>query len=216
MSVATENFLKAIYHSKHRHLGDTKPGTIAKRLDISNAAATDMARKLAKKELIVYEKYKELVLTEKGERMALKVLRKHRLWEAFLFKLFDISLHEIHREAELLEHETSDFMADKIDEYLGHPLFDPHGDPIPDANGVIKTKDTSTVLSEAEEGKEYRISRLISMDKEFFDFCSENGLHNRAKVFIKKQYASTGMTQIVIDGQTLLLHKEFTKIIYVN
>ena len=170
MSVAIENFVKAIYNNDKHDIKDTKPGNIAKQLGISNPAATDMAKKLAAKDILHYEKYQALQLTEKGKKMALNVVRKHRLWEAFLFKMFDLSLHDIHREAELLEHQTSDLLAEKISEYLGHPKFDPHGDPIPNADGEITTKDTSISLAEAEEGKTYTIARLMSDDKEFFEF----------------------------------------------
>ena len=134
MSVAIENFVKAIYNNEKHDIANTKPGNIASKLGISSAAATDMAKKLDTKGLLNYEKYQKLRLTKKGEKMALNVVRKHRLWEAFLHKTFDMSLHKIHREAELLEHETSDFLAEKISAYLGNPKFDPHGDPIPNAN----------------------------------------------------------------------------------
>ena len=144
MSVATENFIKAIYNLGRKHEGDTKPGSIASFLNISNAAATDMAKNLSKKNLVNYEKYKELKLTKEGELLALRIVRKHRLWEALLFKLFNMSLHEIHIEAELLEHQTSDFLAQKMDEYLEFPKYDPHGDPIPDVNGIIHTEDSDT------------------------------------------------------------------------
>ncbi len=216
MSIAIENFVKAIYQFRMQHDGDTKPGSIAKKLKISNAAATDMAKKLALKDLLHYEKYQELKLTEKGNKMALNVIRKHRLWESLLFKLFDMSLHEIHREAEFLEHQTSDFMANKISEFLGHPKFDPHGDPIPNEHGEITTTDSSIVLSETEEGTTYVISRLMSDDKEFFDFCADNGLINGAELTIIKQFEKNKMTQIKLDGNTLLLNQDFTNTIYVN
>lgn len=216
MSVAVENFVKAIYKNKHQDYKDTKPGTIAKKLGISNAAATDMSKKLSEKGLLEYEKYQELQLTEKGSKMALSVIRKHRLWEAFLFKLFDMSLHDIHREAELLEHETSDFLADKISAYLGNPKFDPHGDPIPNANGEITTEDTSITLSEASEGRQYTISRLMSDDKEFFDFCAINGLKYGNAIAVVKQFKNAQMTQISINNNTILLNHDFTTIIYVD
>jgi DtxR family Mn-dependent transcriptional regulator len=114
MSVAIENFVKTIYKNNNNDSNDTKPGNIAKKLGISNAAATDMAKKLALKNLLHYKKYQPLQLTKEGERMALNVVRKHRLWESFLHKTFDMSLHDIHREAELLEHETSDFWLKKL------------------------------------------------------------------------------------------------------
>jgi len=188
MSVATENFIKAIYKSKINHVTDTKPGNIAKLLGVSSAAATDMAKNLASKNLINYEKYKALELTKEGELLALKVIRKHRLWEAFLHKTFDMSLHEIHREAELLEHETSDFLANKISAYLGNPKFDPHGDPIPNENGDITTKDTSISLSKTKENQTYTISRLMSDDKEFFDFCALNHIKYGNQIIVIKQF----------------------------
>ena len=216
MSVAIENFVKAIYNNDNHDIKDTKPGNIAKKLGISNAAATDMAKKLAVKDLVNYEKYQKLQLTEKGTKMALNVVRKHRLWESFLFKMFDMSLHDIHREAELLEHQTSDLLADKISAYLGHPKFDPHGDPIPNADGEITTEDTSISLAEATEGKTYTISRLMSDDKEFFDFCAQNEIKYRNIVTVSKQFISNKMTQISIGSNSIVLNEDFTKIIYVD
>ncbi|MBT8265513.1 MAG: metal-dependent transcriptional regulator [Bacteroidia bacterium] len=216
MSIAVENFVKAIYKNDKNDSNDTRPGNIAKKLGISNAAATDMAKKLAAKDLLHYEKYQQLQLTEKGTKMALNVVRKHRLWEAFLFRLFDMSLHDIHREAELLEHQTSDLLADKISAYLGHPKFDPHGDPIPNAEGEITTNQTSVALSKTEAGKSYVISRLMSDDKEFFDFCAQNGLKFGNTLVVTKQFQKNNMTQILINEQTILLNEDFTSIIYVN
>jgi DtxR family Mn-dependent transcriptional regulator len=216
MSVAIENFVKAIYNNDIQDHHNTKPGNIAKKLGISNAAATDMAKKLASKNLLQYEKYQALQLTEEGTKMALNVVRKHRLWESLLFKMFDMSLHEIHREAEFLEHETSDFLADKISDYLGNPKFDPHGDPIPNAQGEITTEDTSLALSHTEEGKTYIISRLMSDDKEFFDFCAQNGLKYGNSLSVAKQFHKNKMTQITINNNTILLNEDFTNIIYVN
>ena len=195
MSIAIENFVKAIYKNDKNDSNNTKPGNIAKQLGISNAAATDMAKKLATKDLLHYEKYQELKLTDKGTQMALNVVRKHRLWEAFLFKMFDMSLHDIHREAELLEHQTSDLLADKISEYLGNPKF---------------------ALSNTEEGKSYIISRLMSDDKEFFDFCAQHGLKYGNTVLVSKQFSKNKMTQISINNNTILLNEDFTSIIYVN
>ena len=216
MSVAIENFVKAIYKNGKRDNNDTKPGSIAKELGISSAAATDMAQKLAAKDILHYEKYQALKLTEKGNKIALNVVRKHRLWESFLFKTFDMSLHDIHREAELLEHQTSNFLADKISAYLGNPKFDPHGDPIPNADGEITTTDTSITLSQAEEGKTYVISRLMSDDKEFFDFCAQHGLKFGNTVLVSKQFIKNKMTQILINNNTIILNEDFTSIIYVT
>lgn len=216
MSVAIENFVKAIYKNENDDSNDTKPGNIAKKLGISNAAATDMAKKLAAKNILKYKKYQALQLTEEGTKMALNVIRKHRLWEVLLFKMFDMSLHEIHREAELLEHATSNFLADRISEYLGNPKFDPHGDPIPNANGEITTIDTSIALSNTQEGKTYIISRLMSDEKEFFDFCALNGIKYGNSILVTRQFTKNKMTQIIINNNNIVLNQDFTNIIYVN
>jgi len=216
MSIAIENFVKAIYNNNSHDARNTKPGIIAKKLGVSNAAATDMAKKLAIKGLLNYEKYQELQLTDEGKKMALNIVRKHRLWEAFLFKMFDLSLHDIHKEAELLEHQTSDLLADKISEYLGHPKFDPHGDPIPNADGEITTTDTSISLSNAEEGKTYIISRLMSDDKEFFEFCAHQKLKYGHEIKVSKQFKINKMTELSVENNIILLNEDFSTLIYVN
>lgn len=130
-SVSVENIVKAIY-SSHTLGENVKTGTLAEKLNVSAAAITDISRKLSAKGIIDYEKYKGLSLTMKGRRIALNVIRKHRLWETFLHETLGLSLTETHDEAENLEHQTSDFLADKLSEYLGHPDKDPHGQEIPE------------------------------------------------------------------------------------
>ena len=215
-SIASENFIKAIYKFEQGKGSDTRPGSIAKELGITNAAATDMARKLAGKKLIDYEKYKALKLTANGEKLALNIVRKHRLWETFLHQVFGMTMHEIHREAELLEHLTSDFLADKINLFLGNPTIDPHGDPIPDVEGMLPVADNSFILSIAEDGKEYQISRLAGSDKEFFDFCHSNELAVGSTIMVNRQYPKNRMTEIEINGTKLLLNAELTNTIYIK
>ncbi|RPJ73603.1 MAG: metal-dependent transcriptional regulator, partial [Alphaproteobacteria bacterium] len=163
-----------------------------------------------------YTKYKPLELTETGFELALSVIRKHRLWESFLYKTLNLSLHEIHREAEHLEHLTSDFLTDKIEKYLGNPATDPHGDPIPAFNGEIKTDTSQILLSEANAGYMYEISRLFSSEKDFFDFCSSNHIVIGSNIWIEKQYDSNRMTEIIINQNKILLNEDFTNIIYVT
>jgi DtxR family Mn-dependent transcriptional regulator len=99
---------------------------------------------------------------------------------------------------------------------LGNPKFDPHGDPIPNVNGEITTKDTSIALSNAKENTSYVISRLMSDDKEFFDFCSQHGLKYGNTILVIKQFSNNKMTQISINNHTILLNEDFTNIIYIN
>ncbi|KAF0196677.1 MAG: DtxR family transcriptional regulator Mn-dependent transcriptional regulator [Bacteroidetes bacterium] len=216
MSSATENFVKVIYQFNQNQGLDTKPGTVAKALGISNAAATDMAKKLARKELVVFQKYRPLQLTENGKRMALNVIRKHRLWETFLYRTLKLSLHEIHREAELLEHLTSDFLTERLSIFLGSPDVDPHGDPIPDIDGhLLSDQDQITLLS-AEAGSEYKIVRLAGSDSEFFEFCEDNNITVGAQITVGKQYAKNKMTRILINDQKLLLNAVITNKIFVE
>ncbi len=216
ISIATENFIKVIYNYDQGKGHDTRPGSIAKALHITHAAATDMARKLAGKKLVDYEKYKALKLTPEGRNVALNIIRKHRLWETFLHKVFDMSLHEIHREAELLEHQTSEFLAEKISAFLGNPQFDPHGDPIPGADGETSFDKEQTPLSSAEAGKVYEIARLYSSDKEFFEFCNRNQLTVGSMIRVEKQYTANNMTEIRVGDIKLLLNAAFSNIIYVK
>ncbi len=215
-SEATENFIKTIYKFEIRSDTDTRTGSIAKELNITNAAATDMSRKLAGKGYIIYEKYKPLKLTHEGENYALQIIRKHRILETFLYTVLNLNMHEIHRESELLEHASSDFLIDKIYQYLGSPTSDPHGDPIPDKTGAIISQTECLTLSVCEEGYDYKICRLAGMNKEFYDFCSENGIKLGESLFVKKIYASQKMIEIKMHERTLLLNTEFTSSIFVK
>lgn len=215
-SVAIENFLKTIYLFQYSKGMEPKAGDIARALGITNAAATDMSKKLAMKQLIQYEKYHTVKLTDTGKKLALNVIRKHRLWETFLYQTFKLTLAEIHREAELLEHQTSDFLAGKIESFLGKPAFDPHGDPIPDIYGeILKSKDIFP-LSEAEPDQVYQVARLFSSDDDFFLFCQMNGIKIQHIIRVENQYVKNKMTEITIDENRLLLNEEFAKMIYVR
>lgn len=216
MSVSIENFIKLIYHQSNLARKDTRLSAIAGLLNITNAAATDMARKLAKKNLVNYTKYKPLSLTENGMSMALNVIRKHRLLESFLYETLNLSLHEIHREAEQLEHQTSDFLAEKIERYLGNPAIDPHGDPIPALDGNIISDNSQILLSDAEEGNMYEILRLFSSEKDFFDFCLSNNIAIGSNIWVEKQYVSNRMTEVKINQNKILLNEDISKIIYVK
>ena len=216
ITIAAENFIKAVYKFENRSDWDSRPGTIARELGITNAAATDMARKLARKNLLDYQKYKQLKLSPAGRKLALGIIRKHRLWETFLYRTFNLSLHEIHREAEQLEHLTSDFLAEKINSFLGNPSTDPHGDPIPTEQGELLPDDKSVILSSAEPGQHYEISRLSGSDQEFFDFCNANNLVVGTVISVKKQYEKNRMTEIEIDRNKLLLNSEVGGIIFIK
>lgn len=216
VSIATENFVKTVYQLGQKKGRDTRPGSIARELGISNAAATDMARKLARKGLLEYEKYKEFRLTPAGHKMALGIIRKHRLWETFLHRVFGLGMHEIHREAEMLEHLTSDFLADRISLFLGHPTADPHGDPIPNQMGELPEDPGSVLLSQAPAGASYRMTRLSGSDREFFEFCQARSLAVGSLVRVRSQLPSRRMTEIELEGTILLLNADLAQTMHVK
>lgn len=176
-SISKENYLKEIYKLLYSNEYKTvNASQIADNLDISRAAVSEMLKKLSKEKLLEYEKYKEFKLTTKGEKRALAVLRKHRLWELFLMKVLDLNWSEVHYEAENLEHASSDFLTEKIDLFLGSPSFDPHGDPIPDANGNLPKMPKLKQLSKCTIDRNYKLHRVYDNTSEFMEFLTENGI----------------------------------------
>ncbi|MCX7798366.1 MAG: metal-dependent transcriptional regulator [Melioribacter sp.] len=175
-SISKENYLKLIY--THNIKGGTGASTsqIAKRLSISNSAISDMAKKLAKEGLICYTKYRGMKLTKEGERVALGIIRKHRLWELFLLEVLKVPWSEIHDEAEKLEHYTSDFLIDRIEEYLGFPEFDPHGHPIPRKDGTFPKVPKLIPMNNCEEGKMYEIFQVDDTNQQLIRYLSKLGL----------------------------------------
>lgn len=134
-SYTEENYLKVIYHLSNLTTGTVQTNAIADKIQTRPASVTDMMKKLAEKQLINYVKYQGVTLTEKGKATAVNIVRKHRLWELFLVKTLNFKWDEVHEIAEELEHVNSPLLIERLDEYLGYPKSDPHGDPIPDKNG---------------------------------------------------------------------------------
>lgn len=215
-SAATENFIKTVYMLEQGIPSDTRLGTVARELGITNAAATDMARKLAKKKFVDYEKYKALKLTSDGRKMALGIIRRHRLWETFLHRVLGMDMHEIHKEAEVLEHVTSDFLAEEINSFLGEPTIDPHGDPIPDAQGKLYHNEDNQPLCHVMADRGYEIVRLTGSEREYFEFCKANGLNIGSGLNVINQYQANKMTEIEVEGTKILLNRQLSGTIHVR
>jgi DtxR family transcriptional regulator, Mn-dependent transcriptional regulator len=132
VSFTEENYLKEIFKIAYQSKSIVPANTLAKELNLSGAAVSEMILKLEVKNLVKYQKYKGIELTNKGSSMAVSIIRKHRLWECFLVEKLQFSWDEVHEIAEELEHIKSNALIEKLDEFLGNPKFDPHGDPIPD------------------------------------------------------------------------------------
>ena len=141
-----ENYLKAIYHLSLQS-ESVSTNQIAESLNTKAASVTDMLKKLADKELINYAKYQGVTLTAEGEKIALSIVRKHRLWEYFLVEKLNFKWDEVHDVAEELEHISSKELIDRLDDFMGNPKYDPHGDPIPDCNGLFKVHELKPISS---------------------------------------------------------------------
>jgi len=137
LSQTEENYLKAIYSVGLSNPKSVNTTLIAKKIKTKPSSVTDMIKKLAEKELVNYEKYKGVILTQSGKKIAIEIIRKHRLWEVFLVNKLNYNWDEVHDIAEQLEHIKSDTLVCRLEEFLDFPKHDPHGDPIPDENGNI-------------------------------------------------------------------------------
>ena len=136
-----ENYIKTIFHLGSKSSGPISTNAIAEEMETKPSSVTDMAKRLAEKELVNYVKYQGVSLTEKGTKTALAIIRKHRLWEVFLVKKLDFTWDEVHEVAEQLEHIKSEKLIDRIDALLDFPKYDPHGDPIPTKSGEFQERD---------------------------------------------------------------------------
>ncbi|MDZ7612318.1 MAG: metal-dependent transcriptional regulator [Flavobacteriaceae bacterium] len=145
-SPSEENYLKAIYALQCDQGSPISTNLISEKICTKASSVTDMLKKLSAKNLVDYQKYQGVFLTDQGMKHALKVLRKHRLWEFFLVEKLNYKWEEVHVIAEQLEHINSESLVDNLDAFLGYPKFDPHGDPIPDKNGILSLSELNNLL----------------------------------------------------------------------
>ncbi len=215
-SISKEDYLKSIYKFQNENGDSVSTADIAADLDVSNAATSDMAKKLAAQGFIKYEKYKGLKLTGKGEKIALNILRRHRLWELFLIKVLGLSWSEVHREAENLEHNTSEFLIDKIDELLNFPEFDPHGSPIPQKNGEVPKLPDMIPLSKAVEGKRYQIKNVHDESEDLINYLTKLNLVLNKKIKIIEKLNFDNSMIIENDGENITVSEKLTNSVFVT
>jgi DtxR family Mn-dependent transcriptional regulator len=209
-----EDYLKQIY--KLQTIGEKATTTsLADRLSIAPASVTDMVKKLSEQGLLRHTPYRGVELTEKGRKHALKIVRRHRLWEALLVELLGFSWDEIDKEAERLEHSTSEELERKIDEVLGYPKTDPHGDPIPTEDGELK-ESSSTSLAEVEPGQTCRITRVSDTSPEVLQYVEKLGLSLRKKVAIKQRVKFDGSLLVAIGSSECYVSQKLAGNIFVE
>lgn len=205
-SLTEENYIKSIY-SLSLEAGEVSVSELAKKLQVKLPTINSMVKKLAAKKLVSYAKYQGIKLTEKGKREALAIIRKHRLTESFLVQIMGLGWEEVHEIAEQLEHIESERFFNRIDEMLGKPKVDPHGEPIPDVNGKVSSKNRVS-LSELAEGQSAKITAVGNDEKSFLDQLNSKGLHIGDSVTVKKKEVFDGSVTITMKGkkETMLSH----------
>ncbi len=216
LSKSEEDYLKAIYSllTKDKHAINTN--LIAEKLETKPSSVTDMLKKLSKKELVIYKKYKGVFLSEKGQKIATSIVRKHRLWETFLVEKLNFSWDEVHDVAEQLEHIKSDKLITNLDTFLGFPKQDPHGDPIPNENGIMRIENT-TLLSDASINASYKISGIKNSSTLFLNYLDNLRLKINSEINIlkKSEFDSSFLIQIN-KNQSLSLSKKVCDNLYVK
>lgn len=203
LSQALEDYLKVIYVLE----ADGEKATttaIAQALDVSNASVTNMFKKLAGMKLIVHESYKGAVLSPAGKKVALEILRHHRLLELYLKEVMGYSWDEVHDEAEKLEHHISEQFEDRIAELLDHPTYDPHGDPIPTKDGIMPEKAT-LALNEAEIKTLYVVGRVRDQNPELLRYLEQQGVLPGVELTIIEKAPFDGPISLEIESEVISL-----------
>jgi DtxR family Mn-dependent transcriptional regulator len=211
---STEDYVKGIYTLK-KEGKSVATSALAKHLSIGDGSVTDMLKRLSGKNLIHYTPYQGVVLTESGERLAMKMMRRHRLWEMFLVKFLSYSWHEVHDEAERLEHVTSDELERRLDELLGFPTHDPHGDPIPSADGAMPALN-HICLDECSPGGMQTIVRVSDESPELLRYLIEIGIELKKKIRILRRIEFDGSVIVRIGTREVTLSPQIARTIFVE
>ena len=198
LSQSEENYLKAIYSLSELQGEAVSTNLLADKMSTKPSSVTDMVKKLSEKELISYQKYQGCELTVLGKKTALQIIRKHRLWEVFLVNKLNFGWDEVHEIAEQLEHIQSSKLTDHLEEYLGFPKVDPHGDPIPDKNGVFEKVKKSVALSEMKEKSKGIVIGVEDGSSDFFQFLNryEIGLGTEISIIEKFNFDASVLVKI--------------------
>ena len=214
-TLSEENYLKSIFHLQAVSGKGINTNSIAKKLDTKPSSVTDMIKKLAEKKVLVYKKYQGVTLTNLGEKAATSIVRKHRLWEVFLVDKLNFSWDEVHDVAEQLEHIKSPKLINELDAFLGYPKKDPHGDPIPDINGVIKPTEKK-LLSELKKNQRGVCVGVKESSKQFLQYLDTRniGIGTTIKVLDKEEFDDS-MT-IQIGDHQLQITDKIAHNLYIN
>jgi len=213
LSQSVEDYLKTIYKLQTDEKGASTT-KIAESMEVSSASVTNMIKRLSGMGLVDYESYKGASLTESGKKIALEIIRHHRLLELYLLEVMGYSWDEVHDEAEKLEHHISEQFEDKIAELLDDPAYDPHGDPIPTKDGIMPKMEMEP-LAEAKEGEKYLVSRVKNQAPELLRYLEKIGLLPGAKLTIKEKGPFKGPITLDVEDNRRVIGHEVAEHIYI-
>jgi len=198
-SSSKENYLKAIFHLQETD-GTVTTNGVANELQTKPASVTDMLKKLKAQKLLLYEKYKGFKLSNEGRKVALQIIRKHRLWEFFLVEKLQFGWDEVHEIAEELEHISSKKLIDRLDEFLGFPKTDPHGDPIPDSQGRLVLARQVDLLN-LPINQPAEVSGIGDQSPEMLELLSHKNIALGTRLEVKKKFAFDHSLELKIKNQ---------------
>jgi DtxR family Mn-dependent transcriptional regulator len=213
-NISKENYLSTIYRHRNNE-GGIKAKQLAEQMEISNAAVTDMMKKLSRDGLVNYTRYKGIKLTGQGESYARNMVRRHRIWELFLQRIVGMPWDKVHDEAENLEHSSSDELVNRLEVILDFPQFDPHGDPIPDKNGMLPKQKKMIPLSMIRTGEIVEVVRVNDFDNDFLNYLSGIGVKLDKKIIIKDVLNFDKSMLIEIDGNEINISNTIAANIFV-
>lgn len=215
LSFSEENYLKALLHiTQSNYMEEVGTSELAVVLQVKPATVNSMLKKLRDKNLVEYQKYGKIKLTQSGHENAMAVIRKHRLWETFLYKKLDFTWDEVHEVAEQLEHIQSDKLIDKLDQFLNFPEFDPHGDPIPNKIGAVKIQYQNT-LADMEVGKVCKMVAVKNDSPSFLHYVDELGLGINRHINILSKHPYDAIFTLEINDQKTIVSQRFAENIIV-
>ena len=217
LSFTEENYIKAIYTlSERKDSFDTSTNEIAEKINTKPPTVSDMLRKLTDKKLVTYEKYKKVQLTRAGRQIAIQIIRKHRLWEVFLHDKLQFTWDKVHEVAEQLEHIHSEELISRLEKFLGNPTYDPHGDPIPSANGEL-TPSLRIILSDVEVGRQCNVVGVKDSSSHFLQYLQQLNIGIGTKIKVIERITYDGSMMISMKkGQQFSVSKKFAENVLVT
>lgn len=214
-SFTEENYLKIIYHLSQNNSDAIQTNAIAEKMQTKAASVTDMIKKLSEKQLVNYKKYQGVTLTPTGRFAAINIVRKHRLWEVFLVEKLNFKWDQVHDIAEDLEHIQSTELVERLDEFLGFPKSDPHGDPIPDKNGQFDTI-PFTKLNKLQSGEQGLIMGVSEHSSTFLKHLEKLGLTLGKKIAVTEINEFDGLVELLLEQKKISVSREVAKHILIK